>query len=94
MGSFDSRISESIEKTRGAATTTISMGSIKRIIELDGHDDLKPLMPLQLEDPDLVEDTTALPPGMSIMRHHVRKDSQEGHVVEDDHEPTECYRTP
>lgn len=88
IGSFGSSMSsESSEETKGPAITTISMGSIKRIIELDGHEDMKPLMPLQPEDPDLVEDTTALPPGMSIMRHHVRTDSQEGHVVKDDAEP-------
>ncbi|KAF9959402.1 hypothetical protein BGZ70_008856 [Mortierella alpina] len=81
-------ISENIDEARGTATATISMGSIKRIIELDGHDDLKPLMSLQPEDPDLVEGTTVLPPGMSIMRHHVRTDSQEGHVLDDGQETT------
>ncbi|KAF9955355.1 hypothetical protein BGZ72_003807 [Mortierella alpina] len=85
---FESTVGASIDEAKGSVTTTISMGSIKRIIELDGHDDLKPLMPLQPEDPDLVEDATALPPGMSIMRHHVRRDSQEDHVVEDGYEAT------
>ncbi|KAF9572150.1 hypothetical protein EC968_010236 [Mortierella alpina] len=87
MGSFGSMsIDENFEESRSTSTTTISMGSIKRIIELDGHDDLKPLMPLQPEDPDLVEDITTLPPGMSIMTHHVRTDSQEGQVADDIHE--------
>ncbi|KAF9938395.1 hypothetical protein BGZ67_000237 [Mortierella alpina] len=91
IDSFESlSISENGEESRGTAATTISMGSIKRIIELDGHDDLKPLMPLQPEDPDLVEGTTALPPGMSIMRHHTRTDSHEGHVLDDGHEATVC----
>ncbi|CAO3573031.1 unnamed protein product [Mortierella alpina] len=81
-------IKENAEETRGTATTTISMGSIMRIIELDGHDDLKPLMSLQPEDPDIVEGTTALPPGMNIMRHHVRTDSQEGQLLDDGYEAT------
>ncbi|KAG0208454.1 hypothetical protein BGX28_000592 [Mortierella sp. GBA30] len=66
------------------ASKKVIVGSIKRIIELDGDDQLKPMIPLQEDRPDVVEETSTLMKGLRVKEHIVNCDSEDDVLVDED----------